>query len=112
MNHFVIFAFAFSESSGIVRPSSRLDYESLVDKFYILNISASDGGHPQFISYSVLNISVTDFNDNHPKFAQDSYNLGVFENETVGVFFGQITATDADSGDNAKVEVSYRSNDA
>ena len=98
--------FLLSESSGIVRPSSRLDYESLVDKFYILNISASDGGHPQFTSYAVLNISVTDFNDNQPKFSKNSYNLGVFENETVGVYFYQITASDEDSGVNAKVPVS------
>ena len=95
--------FVVPGSSGIVRPSSRLDYESLVDKFYILNISASDGGQPQFISYAVLNISVTDFNDNPPKFSQDSYDLGVYENETVDLYFDQITATDADSGNNAKV---------
>ena len=94
-----------AESSGIVRPSSRLDYESLVDKFYILNISASDGGYPQFTSYAVLNISVTDFNDNQPQFSKSSYNLGVFENETVGVYFHQITASDEDSGVNAKVPV-------
>ena len=51
----------------------------------------------------MLNISVTDFNDNQPKFAKNSYSLGVLENETVGVFFDQITATDADSGENARV---------
>ena len=78
-----------------------------MDKFYILNISASDGGNPRFITYSVLNISVTDFNDNQPKFAKNSYSLGVLENETVGVFFVQITATDADSGENAKVHFLY-----
>ena len=95
---------SFSESSGIVRPSSRLDYESLVDKFYILNISASDNGHPQFTTFTTLNISVTDFNDNQPEFAQKSYKVDVFENETVGVYFSNaITATDADTGDNGKV---------
>lgn len=94
-----------SESSGIVRPSSRLDYETLVDKFYILNISASDGGFPQFTSYTGLNISVTDFNDNQPKFSQRSYNLHVFENQTVDVYFDKITSSDADSGVNAKVMI-------
>lgn len=95
---------SFSESSGIVRPSSRLDYESLVDKFYILNISASDNGHPQFTTFTTLNISVTDFNDNQPEFTQKSYKVDVFENETVGVYFSNaITATDADTGDNGKV---------
>jgi len=93
----------FSGSSGIVRPSSRLDYESMADKFYILNISATDNGHPQFTSYTVLNITVTDFNDNQPKFSQNSYNLGVSEDATVDTYFDQIIATDEDAGENAKV---------
>ncbi|XP_067054992.1 protocadherin Fat 4-like [Acropora muricata] len=101
--------FIVEESSGIVRPSSRLDYESLVDKFYILNISASDDGHPQFTTFTTLNISVTDFNDNQPEFAQKSYKVDVFENETVGTYFSNaITATDADTGDNGKIAFSLK----
>lgn len=95
--------FLFSESSGIVRPSSRLDYESMAEKFYILNISATDNGHPKFTSYAVLNITVTDFNDNQPKFSQNSYKLGVSEDAAVATYFDQITATDEDVGENAKV---------
>ena len=95
--------FAFSGSSGIVRPSSRLDYESMADKFYILNISATDNGHPKFTSYAVLNITVTDFNDNQPTFSNNSYNLGVSENAAVDTYFDQIIATDEDTGENAKV---------
>ena len=95
--------FAFSGSSGIVRPSSRLDYESMADKFYILNISATDNGHPKFTSYAVLNITVTDFNDNQPTFSKNSYNLGVSEDAAVDTYFDQIIATDEDTGENAKV---------
>lgn len=97
--HYVL----FSGSSGIVRPSSRLDYESMSEKFYILNISATDNGHPKFTSYAVLNITVTDFNDNQPKFSQNSYKLGVSEDAAVDTYFDQITATDEDVGENAKV---------
>lgn len=75
----------------------------MADKFYILNISATDNGHPQFTSYTVLNITVTDFNDNQPKFSQNSYNLGVSEDATVDTYFDQIIATDEDAGENAKV---------
>ena len=100
VNHYCM----FSGSSGIVRPSSRLDYESMADKFYILNISATDNGHPKFTSYAVLNITVTDFNDNQPKFPKNSYNLGVYEDAAVGTYFDQqITATDEDAGENAEV---------
>ena len=75
----------------------------MADKFYILNISATDNGHPQFTSYAVLNITVTDFNDNQPKFPQNSYNLGVSEDAAVDTYFDQIIATDEDAGVNAKV---------
>ena len=101
--HSEYYYFVFSGSSGIVRPSGRLDYESMADKFYILNISATDNGDPQFTSYAVLNITVTDFNDNQPKFSQTSYNLGVSEDAAVDTYFDQITATDADTEQNAKV---------
>jgi len=100
--------FIIEGSSGIVRPSSRLDYESMADKFYILNISATDNGHPQFTSYTVLNITVTDFNDNQPKFSQNSYNLGVSEDATVDTYFDQIIATDEDAGENAKITYSLK----
>ena len=95
--------FVFSGSSGIVRPSSRLDYESMADKSYILNISATDDGHPKFTSYATVNITVTDFNDNQPKFSQNSYNLGVSEDAEVDTYFDKVAATDEDAGENAKV---------
>ncbi|XP_078366665.1 protocadherin Fat 4-like [Oculina patagonica] len=100
--------FIIEASSGIVRPSSRLDYESMADKFYILNISATDNGHPQFTSYAILNITVTDFNDNQPKFSQNSFNLGVSEDTAVDTYFDQITATDEDTGENAKITYSLK----
>ena len=75
----------------------------MADKFYILNISATDNGHPKFTSYAVLNITVTDFNDNQPTFSKNSYNLGVSENAAVDTYFDQIIATDEDTGENAKV---------
>lgn len=75
----------------------------MADKFYILNISATDHGQPQFTSYAILNITVTDFNDNQPQFSKNSYNLGVSEDAKVDTYFDQITATDEDTGENAKV---------
>lgn len=75
----------------------------MADKSYILNISATDDGHPKFTSYATLNITVTDFNDNQPKFSQSSYNLGVSEDARVDTYFDKIIATDEDAGENAKV---------
>ena len=98
-----LYYFMPTGSSGIVRPSSRLDYEAMAYKFYILNISATDHGQPQFTSYAILNITVRDFNDNQPQFSKNSYNLGVSEDAKVDTYFDQITATDEDTGENAKV---------
>ena len=75
----------------------------MADKFYILNISATDNGHPKFTSYAVLNITVTDFNDNQPTFSKNSYKLDVSEDAVVDTYFDQIIATDEDAGENAKV---------
>lgn len=75
----------------------------MTDKSYILNISATDDGHPKFTSYATLNITVTDFNDNQPKFSQNSYDLGVSEDAEVDAYFDKVAATDEDAGENAKV---------
>lgn len=91
------------DTSGIVRPSGYLDYESLKTKYYILNISATDDGHPKFTSYCRLKIDVTDFNDNKPRFNSSSYVTSISEDAPVGTNITTIKAADIDSGINAQV---------
>lgn len=102
---------SLTDTSGIVRPSGYLDYESMSIKYFVLNIAASDGGQPQFSSTALLNISVTDFNDNKPVFNSSSYTAKVVETASVGDRITIVTALDVDAGVNAVVGV-RRSNAA
>lgn len=87
-----------------MRPSGYLDYESMVNKYYLLNVSATDGGIPRLTSYCRLKIFVTDFNDNKPAFNHSSYVTSVSEDAPVGTTITTITATDLDSGVNSRVK--------
>lgn len=40
---------------------------------YGLQIKATDGGYPEMSSYAVVNIEVTDVNDNPPLFSLPNY---------------------------------------
>lgn len=93
----------FVDTSGIVRPSGYLDYESMVTKYYMLNISATDHGQPRYTSYCSLKITVTDFNDNRPRFNSSAYVTSVSEDAAVGTVVTTMRATDLDSGINAQV---------
>ena len=50
-----------------------------------------------------LTITVTDLNDNAPKFSQSSYTFNVSESATIGTVIARVTATDVDFGSNAAV---------
>nr|XP_012151361.1 PREDICTED: cadherin-23 [Megachile rotundata] len=83
---------------------------SLRGKFgnYSLHLEARDLGNPSNKDTSVLNICVTDYNDNPPVFISPQHNttIRVPENVTVGTAIIQIEAADADTGPNG--DVHYR----
>ena len=74
-----------------------------VYKFYLLNVSATDGGRPARGAWALLNISVTDFNDNEPAFNQSAYTVHVKEDVDTDSVVYVFAATDADSGANSEV---------
>jgi hypothetical protein len=63
----------------------------------------SDGQH---IKTTQLQVIVTDVNDNAPLFSQQSYYQVVPENASPGTSVLTVRATDADTGDNAKITYS------
>ncbi|XP_076446329.1 protocadherin-11 X-linked-like [Babylonia areolata] len=73
---------------------------------YRFQIIARDGGSPPLTGTLVVNVNVTDANDNSPAFTKNIYNVNVKEDALVGSSVGQVTATDKDAGQNA--EISYR----
>ena len=73
---------------------------------YQLNISAQDGGNPPRFGYLLVNISVTDINDNPPLFDQSDYSASINETSQPGSSIVQVRATDQDAGANG--EITYR----
>ncbi|XP_047658210.1 protocadherin-1 isoform X2 [Tachysurus fulvidraco] len=67
---------------------------------YDLNIKVVDGGNPPRYSSALLRITITDTNDNMPKFERTHYEGELAENSLVGHSVLQVKANDADVGDN------------
>ncbi|XP_064090061.1 cadherin-89D-like isoform X2 [Macrobrachium nipponense] len=89
--------FSIEGKTGIVVVTGVLE----PDHFYILNISATDGGG--LSSYTTVAIAVFDVNDNAPRFERPVYSFQVAEGEYLVGEVGKVTAVDQDLGDNGKV---------
>uniref|UniRef100_A0AAQ5X5M9 Cadherin domain-containing protein n=1 Tax=Amphiprion ocellaris TaxID=80972 RepID=A0AAQ5X5M9_AMPOC len=74
--------------------------------FYNVTITASDEGSPSLSSTSVVNVEISDVNDNAPRFLEPVINIYVKENSPVGAHIYAITAVDPDINENARVTYS------
>nr|CAG4640600.1 EOG090X0007 [Eulimnadia texana] len=81
--------------------TGKLDRETKAH--YRLNISAQDGGTPPLYGYLIVNITVLDVNDNPPIFDHSDYVVSLNESVPPGTKVLHLTATDTDSGDNARI---------
>ncbi|KAM4817843.1 protocadherin-11 X-linked isoform 1-T1 [Thomomys bottae] len=70
---------------------------------YVMKVKVEDGGFPQRSSTAILQVSVADTNDNHPIFKEEEIEVSIPENAPVGSSVAQLHATDADIGENAKI---------
>uniref|UniRef100_A0A2C9JDZ0 Cadherin domain-containing protein n=1 Tax=Biomphalaria glabrata TaxID=6526 RepID=A0A2C9JDZ0_BIOGL len=102
----------------IPKDSSGLPFLSLVMKkvldretrdFYQVTVIATDGGFPRRTGSVVINITVTDINDNAPEFVQSSYNESVLESIKPNVPIMKVSATDKDIGKNADITYQFSS---
>ncbi|XP_045523939.1 cadherin-related tumor suppressor isoform X1 [Pieris brassicae] len=81
--------------------TGKLDRET--NDFYVLNISARDGGSPPKYGYLQVNVSILDVNDNPPIFDQSDFSVSLNESVPPGTTVLKVTATDSDLGDNSKI---------
>ncbi|XP_053541579.1 protocadherin gamma-A11 isoform X15 [Ictalurus punctatus] len=86
----------FSLITGLV-----LDREMFSE--YNITITATDEGSPSLSSNTTLRLKISDVNDNAPVFQRRSYTAYVMENNSPGVSIFAVTATDRDSGNNARI---------
>ena len=96
--------FSINERTGVIVANVQLDRERYnLIKFHV---HVRDKGSPSRGASAVVTVKVIDRNDEKPKFGNNKYAFGVFENMAVNTEVGQIKATDRDSGSYG--EISYR----
>ncbi|XP_036751767.2 protocadherin beta-12-like [Manis pentadactyla] len=92
------------ENYYTLETESPLDRESQAE--YNITITVTDLGTPRLKSQHSISVQVADVNDNAPAFSQSAYTLWVRENNSPALPIGSVSATDADSGANARVTYS------
>lgn len=96
--------FVVDMNDGWLKVYAPLDRETT--DHYTLNVTVYDLGIPQKSSSRLLDVKVTDANDNSPLFLQDTYSVEISENTAVGTEIIQLEAKDRDLGDNGVVRYS------
>ncbi|XP_052278627.1 protocadherin-3-like, partial [Dreissena polymorpha] len=98
-SHFQQQLFASGEYKVAVKTS--LDRETIA--LHNVTVICQDNGIPRLTTMASFTVSVTDENDNAPKFSKSSYEAIFRENNQVGYVVKQVDAVDADAGNNSIV---------
>ncbi len=101
--------FTIDEQSGVITAESSLDYESLPQARLL--VTARDAGIPRLSATTTVTVLVLDENDEVPRFIQQIYSFGVFENRLSGEEVGIVNALDEDAPPNDQVEYTLESDD-
>ncbi|XP_073730299.1 protocadherin gamma-C5-like isoform X41 [Misgurnus anguillicaudatus] len=90
--------------------NERLDREEFA--IYQIELKASDSGTPQLLSSKLITVNILDVNDNPPVFSESVYSVYIKENTAPGSILASVTASDLDTGENAKIVYSILDNNA
>ncbi|XP_064422698.1 protocadherin-11 X-linked isoform X1 [Latimeria chalumnae] len=74
---------------------------------FVMKIKVEDGGTPPRSSTAILQVTVTDVNDNRPVFKESEIEVSIPENAPIGTSVTQLHATDADLGPNARIHFTF-----
>ncbi|XP_047434008.1 protein dachsous-like [Mugil cephalus] len=97
--------FRFRED-GMLLAVGPLDRES--GETLDLVVKASDKGSPQRESFATIRVSLTDVNDNRPKFSSSTYASSILVTDAEeGKLLLTLSATDLDIGENAVISYSF-----
>uniref|UniRef100_A0A670J6Z8 Cadherin EGF LAG seven-pass G-type receptor 1 n=2 Tax=Podarcis muralis TaxID=64176 RepID=A0A670J6Z8_PODMU len=92
------FAITSQSAGGLITLALPLDYKQ--ERQYVLTVTASDG--TLFDTVQVF-INVTDANTHRPVFQSSHYTVSVSEDKPIGTPIVTISATDEDTGENARI---------
>uniref|UniRef100_A0A8D0CIA9 Cadherin 24 n=1 Tax=Scleropages formosus TaxID=113540 RepID=A0A8D0CIA9_SCLFO len=97
--------FSVDPQTGILRTAVP-DMDRETQDQYLVVLQAKDmGGHLGGLSgTTTVTVRLSDVNDNPPRFTHSSWSFSVSELALPGAEVGRLSATDADLGDNAKME--------
>ncbi|XP_049536500.1 protein dachsous [Anopheles darlingi] len=93
--------FSIDSRSGHLTLARPLDYESV--QRHTLVVTASDSGTPSLSTNLTILVEVQDVNDNAPIFEKSEYAIKVIESTPSNSQILQVSATDADTGNNARL---------
>ncbi|XP_077387449.1 protocadherin alpha-8-like isoform X5 [Festucalex cinctus] len=85
--------------------NGRLDRESA--SVYSISITATDEGTPPLSSTSIINVHISDVNDNIPHFSEPIINVYIKENSPPGAVIHRVTALDDDIDQNGHLAYSF-----
>ena len=91
------FVIDFGNGNIVLSSVTLLDFDEGIQN-YLLIVEATVGNS---VPSAIVNITLSDYNDNAPRFSQTSYNASVQENQNAGVFVLQVEAHDIDLGLNS-----------
>ena len=94
--------FTIDPITGVIRANAVFDYEQ--SDQVIFSVIAYDLGDPAKSTTATVVLSILDTNDEPPRFSQESYRFHVQENQPVGFEIGRVSANDADSDKNNRIE--------
>ncbi|TNN70480.1 Cadherin EGF LAG seven-pass G-type receptor 1 [Liparis tanakae] len=92
------FAITSQSGGGLITLALPLDYKQ--ERQYVLTVTASDG--TRYDTAQVF-INVTDANTHRPVFQSANYQITLCEDKPVGSVVVMISATDEDTGENARI---------
>ncbi|KXJ82442.1 hypothetical protein RP20_CCG013707, partial [Aedes albopictus] len=93
--------FSIDSRSGHLSLARPLDYETV--QRHTLIVTASDSGIPSLSTNLTILVEVQDVNDNAPVFERSEYTIKVSESTPSNSQIMQVTAVDADTGNNARL---------
>ncbi|XP_056442395.1 protocadherin Fat 1a isoform X2 [Gadus chalcogrammus] len=100
VNEFARDKFSVSENGEIFTLES-LDRENAVEKVIPISLIAQDGGGK--VGFCVINVILTDVNDNTPQFRAAEYKATIASDAPRGTSVTRIAASDIDEGSNADI---------
>uniref|UniRef100_A0A8C9ZQ06 Protocadherin 11 Y-linked n=1 Tax=Sander lucioperca TaxID=283035 RepID=A0A8C9ZQ06_SANLU len=74
---------------------------------FVMKIKVEDGGNPPKSSTAILQVTISDVNDNRPVFKDSELEVSVPENAPMGTSVAQLHASDADLGSNAQIHFAF-----